>query len=723
LNPAYDPANLFKTSDMVQALKEGKSTDWFDILTNDAPFIAKHNLSISHGNEKVSSFMSIGYSQQEGYHIGEDYNRWNARLNLDNYINDWFTLGIQTFFTHSDFSGLDINRDLRYLSPYALAWNEDGTLRRQPGGLSTNPLFDVEESDHEDFRINLFVNVYANIDIPFIKGLSYKVNYTTNYRNETENIYRPHGSNFQGLASKESIIRRSYSSDNILSYENTFAEHHNVGATVLYGFERRKFSGTFSQASNFVDGSLGFNRLEAGQPDLYQVSSDAEEESSLYSMGRLTYNYDGKYFFTGTVRRDGFSGFGENNKFGVFPSAAIAWAPTAEKFLAGSSWLNHLKIRGSYGVSGNRTIERYQIYARVGSGYSYVDAEGLPLYSQSINTLGNNDLQWETITGYNFGLDFGLFRSRISGSIDYYTNRTENLLFEVKLPQVSGFQEVAVNLGELRNKGLDISLSSVNIDSENFKWTSDLTFSRTRDKLVSLLGADNNGDGIEDDIVANSLFIGKPIETIFDYQVTGELWQLGDDIPSGFGVGTYRLRDMDGIQGISPDDRTILGYLAPDYAFSFHNQFEYKNWSLNVFINSVQGGKDRYLGRDNLWSWNAPNKINLFDNSYNLPRGIDYWTPENPDARYPKIGNITSFPASRYVSRSFVRLQDVSLGYRFKEGLLQELNLSSLRIYLSGKNLCTWTDYTGWDPETGTGITMSGSPVMKSVTLGVNFEF
>lgn len=723
VNPDYDPTSLFKTEDMVQAFNEGKSTNWFDILTNDAPFVAKHNLSVSYGNEKVSSFVSIGYTEQEGYHIGEDFNRWNARLNLDNYINDWLTIGIQTFFTHSDFSGLDIDRSLRYLSPYALAYNDDGTLRRQPGGLDTNPLFDVLESDHEDFRINLFANVYANIDIPFIKGLSYKINYTTNYRNEIENIYKPHGSNFQGLASKESIIRRSYSSDNILSYRNTFAEHHNVGATLLYGFEKRKLSGTYSQASNFVDGSLGFNRLEAGQSDLQQVNSDAEEESSLYSMGRLTYNYDGKYFFTGTVRRDGFSGFGENNKFGVFPSASVAWVPTAEKFLENVSWLANLKLRGSYGVSGNRTLERYQTLPRIESGYTYVDADGNPLYSQSINTLGNNNLKWETTTGYNLGIDFGLFQSRVSGSIDYYANKTEDLLYKVNLPQTSGFQEVAVNLGELQNHGLDITLSSVNIDSKDFKWTSAFTFSRVRDKLVSLLGADNDGDGIEDDIVANSLFIGEPLETIFDYQVTGELWQLGDDIPSGFGVGTNRIQDIDGVEGISPNDRTILGYVVPDYRFSIQNQFEYKNWSLNVFINSIQGGGNRYLGTDNLWSWNPPNEVNLFDNGYNLPSGVDYWTPENPNARYQKIGNTTSFPASRYVSRSFVRLQDVSLGYRFEEGLLEKLNLSSLRIYFSGKNLCTWTDYTGWDPETGTGISMDGRPVMKSYTLGLNFEF
>ncbi len=723
LNPDYDFTASFKTEDMVNAYKEGQSTDWHDLLTNSTSLLSNHNISMAYNGDTSSTFMSIGYTDQEGYHVGEDYTRWNVRMNMENRYGDWLKVGVQSFLTSSDFSGLDIDRSTRYLPPYALSRQENGELNPQPGGLLTNPLNDILNADHEDYRFNIFGNIYAQIDLPFVKGLSYKINYTTNYRNNRENIFKPYGANFQGLGSKENVNERSYSSDNILTYNNTFNDKHNLNLTLLYGFEKRKGEGTFSSATNFADPSLGFNGLEIGQADLQQVASSAFEESSLYSMARLTYNFSRKYYFTATIRRDGFSGFGREHKFGTFPSTSLAWALNEENFLKDLTWLNTLKMRASYGVSGNRTIARYQTLSVVNGGFNYVDAEERSLYSQQISDLANANLKWETTNGFNLGVDFRLFNNRVNGSVDYYRNTTEDILYTVRIPEITGFNQLPVNLGKLGNHGVDINLNTVNINTKDFNWNSTFNFSRNRDELISLLGADNDGDGIEDDLISDNLFIGESLQSIYDLQITGDFYQLNDEIPSGFDVGAFKIEDKDGVDGITPDDRVILGSESPSYRFSLQNQFSYRNWNLMVFVNSIQGGKNMYLGRDDLLAWNTVNSEGLLDR--NLPAGVDYWTPENPDARYQKllINVSNGLVGRRYTSRNFVRLQDVSLGYDFDSKLLEKLHLSKLKLFFSGKNLVTWTKYNGWDPELGTGLDLNGSPVLKTYTLGLNIEF
>lgn len=733
LDPDYDARALFKTQDMVTAYDayvqgSGPEAGWYDLLTDNNPSIQSHNLSLTHHNENVSSFMSVGYTDQIGYHVGEDYTRWNARLNLDNYVTDWLTIGVQSFATSSDFSGLDINRELRYLPPVALPRDENGELTVQPGGLSTNPLRDLVDADHTETRLNLFGNIYAKIDLPFIEGLSYKINYSTNYRSDFEAIFRPHGSTFQGEGSKLQQTRRSWTSDNILNYQRTFGVH-SIDATAVYGFEERTGIATGITANGFVSDVLGFNRLGIGSNLSFPVdggnpntsADDGEyryEEASLYSLGRLSYGYDGKYLVTGTVRRDGFSGFSENEKFGIFPSASVAWVVSKESFFK-SSLFSSLKLRGSYGSSGNRTLGRYDTQARLAGQFGYIDANGNSLFTQSITQLASPELRWETTTGYNIGVDFSMLDYRITGSIDYYKNDTKDILFDVPIPRIARFSQVSTNLGKLANNGIDLTVSSVNIRNDDWDWTSSVTFSRSRHELRELLGFDNDGDGKEDDIIGAGLFIGEPIGTIYDFEVDG-IYQVGEEIPAGLSIGGFRLVDKDGVAGFTPNDRTILGYEDPSYRFSILNKVQYKNWSLKVFINSVQGGSDRYLGRDNLLSWNVINGDSQFDRV--LFEGADFWHPGNPDGRYQgfKVFVADGLRGTYYVSRSFVRLQDVSLGYTFDQAVLDKTGLSGLRLFVSAKNLATWTDWPGWDPETGTGLTRSGRPVMRSVTFGLN---
>jgi len=434
---------------------------------------------------------------------------------------------------------------------------------------------------------------------------------------------------------------------------------------------------------------------------------------------------------TGTVRRDGFSGFSEDNKFGIFPSLALGWVVSDESFFPEiKNIINYTKLRVSYGSIGNRTISRYQTLAQVAGSYGYVTSTGTSIYTQSISSMASSDLKWETTTGLNLGLDFGMFDSRITGAIEYYNNNTKDLLYYIDIPAISRFTNFPTNLGKMHNHGIEISVSSDIVKTHDFTWHADFAFSRNRDELKELLGSDSDGDEKEDDLTSEGLFIGKPLNVNYDYEITGEFYQLGDDIPAASDVGTFVIVDQNADGDYDEDDYKVLNYQDPSYRFSISSRFSYKNWSFSFLINSIQGGKDYYYMSDNLFStsngetrFNWPNDEQHY--RYTFPKSLidDYWLPENPNARYQRIDMDASALGSRYTQRNFVRLQDVSLSYNVTSDILKKLDITGLRFFLTGKNLITWTKWPGWDPETGEGITSSGRPVMKSYTIGFDIEF
>ena len=729
--PGYSIVSLLETNELVENYHAGRETNWYDLLTNDNIFIQSHNLSITNKTDYLNYFISVGFTGQQGYMINEDYKRYNARINVDNHLAKWLTIGVQSFFSMSDNSGQSPSPSDRYINPYEAAYTEDGKLNPLVRGLAVGPLV-IANADNLDIRNDFFGNIYATIDLPFIKGLSYKINFSNNYRTTRNYYYQPYDNNFQGAGGKAYGNTHDMSSDNIITFKRKFRDKHNLDITLLYGFEQRKYDYTNATSSVFINDILGYNSLQSGSSELQKTESNAWAEKSLYSMARLFYGFRDKYMITGTVRRDGFSGFSEKNKFGIFPSIAAGWVVTEEPFLKDfSNVVNYLKLRLSYGTMGNRTVSRYQTLAKVDGDYSYVNASGSSVYAKSISSLASTDLKWETTTGFNVGVDFAFLKSKLSGSIEYYNNNTNNLLYNVDIPSIGRFQKFPDNLGRIHNHGIEITLSSLNIARNDFSWNSNFTFSRNRDELKELLGFDNNGDGKEDDLVSEGLFIGHPLSAVYHYKVTGELYQLGDDVTPGM-VGSQIIVDQNTDGKIDAEDKVILGYTEPSYRFSINNQFKYKNWSLSIFINSVQGGKNYYLGSDNLHSSNFGSGTGFSDSSnglghyrLNFPKGLDYWLPENPNARYAAIG--TSVPSgllsSAWIQRNFVRLQDVSLSYNFKSNFLNKINVNNLRLFLSGQNLYTWTKWPGWDPETGQGISKDGRPVLRSYTLGLNFEF
>ena len=353
--------------------------------------------------------------------------------------------------------------------------------------------------------------------------------------------------------------------------------------------------------------ALGFNALE--QAVVQQISSSAQERSFSYQMARLNYDYKGKYLITGTLRRDGFSGFAENNKTALFPSVALGWTISEEDFLSDTA-ITYLKLRGSYGVNGNLT-NPYSSLARIvvpeGGISSYLFGDGgTTVNVQDIQSLSNPDLTWETTNGINVGLDFGLWDNKITGNIDYYSSTTKDLLWNFVLPEVTGFSSILTNSGEIKNDGLEIFINTTPVQTANFSWDFGLNFATNGNEIVSLIGLDQDGDGSEDDLIANGLFIGQPINTIYNYQVNG-LWQVGEDLPDGFIPGTHKLEDLNNDGAITPeDDRRILGNGNIAYSIGIQKDtVRYKDFALNFFINSEQGGSNGYLQANDPWTGGA----------------------------------------------------------------------------------------------------------------------
>ncbi|MDO6604439.1 TonB-dependent receptor [Arenibacter palladensis] len=731
-DPTFDITKFFPTNDMIEGYNNGTDNSIYDILTGDG-YINNHNLSVTGRSENFGYFFSGGLTDVQGFVINDTYKKVNYRMNLDATINDWLKVGTETFVTTSDYDGETPRiATASLVMPWTPLYEDDGVTPRQILQATwTNPLLDLE-ADDEEKHLNLFANIHADVKLP-IDGLNYRINFSQNYRTVNHNNFDPTDANFTGYGYKNAATYYDWTVDNILSYNKTFNRVHNISATLLYGVEERNYSFTNVNAQNFTNDILGYNSLEAGDASLYGVNTGAEKETSLYTMGRLQYNYDSKYLLTGTIRRDGFSGFGTEDKIGVFPSMAFGWVVSEENFFnKDSKLLNYLKLRGSYGTTGRRGVGRYDtqavVNATVDGNYGYVFGDGgSTTITQTISSLANNELGWETTTGLNLGADFAFFNSRLTGNVEYYKNSTKDILYAIDLPTTSGFSSINTNIGEVKNYGLEFSLTSKWINNKDLKWETTFNYSRNRNEIVSVLGIDNDGDGIEDDLTSDQLFIGEPTNVIYDYEITG-MWQLADeeagDIPNGFFPGTYKIADLndDGAYS-SLDDRKILGYSDPGYRFGIANTVRYKNFSLYAFINSIQGGKDYYYGTDALIFGSANTVLERFD-SQNFPTGAwDYWMPENPDARFRRLDVAASYEPNRYMQRNFVRIQDVSLSYDVDKKVLEKLGFSSLRLFISGKNLHTFTKWRGWDPEVGSTYTWGYSPVMANYSLGLNVEF
>src|SRR5690606_478586 len=603
-NPDYTYMDVVNDVPLREGYDNGTDYNWWD-QTTDPGFMSEHNLCVRRSSGDMTYCLSVGYTRQEGFVMNDQYERITARINLENQILDWFKVGTQTFGSFSDYSGVSPNLGgIVVMTPLVKPTDAEGNFVLNPNATNNPNPFLISAADDFDKRNSLFANFYADIEVPFIQGLNYRLSYGNNYswtRQYTSNEY---SNGAAGGASKSNAHTYDWTLDNILSYSRTFNEDHNLNVTLVAGQRERKSEQTDAEGANYSSLRLGYNDLSLGT--LQNIYSSAWNENYVYQMGRVNYEFKYKYLLTATVRRDGFSGFADNNKIALFPSLGFGWILSEENFLD-LNVVNHLKIRGSYGANGN-LVNRYSSLARLSTYPAYVFGEGgSTAFGQQVTSLANPNLAWETTTGFNFGLDFSFLQNRFSGSVDYYRTSTNDLLYRVNIPEVTGFNDIITNVGEIANRGIEFMLNSQILSTEDFDWNLNFNLASNKNTIVSLLGQDNDNDGVEDDLVASGLFIGHSINTILDYESAGII-QLGDDLPSGFFVGTHRIVDQNGDDFLDANDRVIRGKEEPAYNFGVLNELSYKNLSLRIFINSIQGGKDGYLGL------NMPNGSAIGDN-------------------------------------------------------------------------------------------------------------
>lgn len=726
-----DPSNILSPKEMAN-YEKGITTDWQDIVFRNA-LTNRHTVSISGGTEATQYTATVSNLKQEGVMKNTGIRRTNISLNIVQDLNSWLKIGVGTQFIDKD-----IDNNQPYLesalkqSPYGQYLDEEGRYVDYPMDetLFYNPMGNINATVDNKYR-NLFLSGFAEIKLP-VKGLSYRSNFGYNYRNSFNASYYGRntfsGKSVDGSASIKNTQYSDYTWENLINYSNQFGKH-KLDLTGLFSMQQTSNQSAEQSADCFVNDDSEYHNMNAGEKN-QKVTSGLTETSTLSYMFRVNYNYDNRYMLTLTGRADGYSAFGANNKYAFFPSAAVAWNISSEDFMESlrDSWLDMLKLRVSYGSNGNQAINAYQTLDRLSmSKYIWGDggttANGTYL---GFGSVGNPNLKWETTNSFNIGIDFSLFKDRLSGTIETYVANTKDLLMSRSVPVMNGFQSIMDNIGQTRNKGVEISLNSVNIQNNDFTWTTNLNFFLNRDEIVEL-----RGDGKDD--ITNKWFIGEPLRVFYDYNVVG-IWQYddpryvkkevngkiiegfynekGEEIQKGAKPGSARLEDVNGDGKISAADKKVIGSKTPSFLLSMGNQFRYKNFSLSFLLNGTFGQwKERH--DLNLERWGA---------IWNHLSGIQYWTAENPSNEMTSLVYSPYDKHSFYSKVNYVTVKNISIGYDLEKKWVKALGISALNVNLSVNNLCSFSNMDNTTNLDADNMYYS-YPTNRSYMFGLNVTF
>jgi TonB-linked SusC/RagA family outer membrane protein len=730
---AYTPAEISAM---------GVGTDWEDAVLQTAPQ-QSHTLTFSGGDQTTRYVVSGSYFDQDGIVTGSDFKRYSGRVNLDRNIGSRLNVGTNLTISNTDNDIQPSDESLGNSTVMGALWfnpvspikNDDGTyVKNSPVTWPVeNPVGNVEEIFQRRSIFAAIGNVFGEYKLTDDLRARSSVGITSNF--ERYRYYAPRtiarGAGSNGTGNEYSGQSFNLINENTLNYSR---ELFGSNLDLLGGFtvQTNRFESNSSSNSQFVNDLLGVYGLGSGTRA--GASSDYNDWALLSWLGRANYNFRDKCLFTVTGRADGSSRFGENSKWGFFPSAAFAWRAIDEGFMQNQSLFSDLKLRLSYGVTGNQEIGLYNSLARLSSTTYTLGGVGVV----GFNTAGaapNPDLKWETTRQYNAGLDMGWLDNRVTASVDAYHSTTDDLLLSVGLPVTTGYTSQLQNIGSVRNNGLELALSTVNIETDRFSWRSTLNAAANRNKVLDLGVADEIGGpdkGIGGQTGAGNtvlIKVGEPIG-MFQGLLTNGIFQEGDACELTVlrktldcTPGEYRYVDTNKDGRITSADRVLLGSAQPDWYGGFTNDFSYGPLSLNVFL---QGS----FGNEVL---NAPSinirNVNTFSNQ--TTDALDRWTPSNTDTNVPRAN--ANRPREIYdvhvEDGSYIRLQSLTLGYQLPSGLIP--SSTNARIFVTGQNLHVWTDYTGFDPESNSfggnaasrGVDLGAYPRARTWNLGVNLTF
>ncbi|WP_428662327.1 SusC/RagA family TonB-linked outer membrane protein [Runella sp.] len=719
----------FSAAEMAN-IQSGKTTDWVDLITNPALQMS-HNISVSGGNEKTTYRFSGGLLNENGNVLYTGYRRYNLNAGLDSKLGNHFKVGFTSYVTYSN-QNVGSQESLRgayRARPTGTAYYSDLANPSENGDFNIdglaywmgindkqvpNPLADVDPKTSKLQTTNLTVMSNGYVEFTPIKGLSIRSSLSASYSSERVGDFRGQWSKSQigakPRAQYDSRVQGNYTLDNIINYNLEFGKH-KIGVTGLQSafYQRNE---AYQIAAKDLPYNSDWYALNTGT--VTGINSSLVERSLLSFMGRVNYSYNDKYLLTLTGRSDGASQLSDANKWAFFPSVAFAWRLGDEQFINDLNVFSNLKLRLSYGQVGNSTVNPYSTQAGLlNTGY---DFDGTAAYGFAPSNLANKDLRWERSKELNLGLDFGFFKNRIAASLEIYNRKTSDLILNQKIPTVTGFSQVIANVGQIENKGVELTLNTVNIVGKNFSWNSTFAFTRNRNKLLELYG---NGQTVDK---GNKLFVGYPIRANFDYKFDG-IWQTADkDLATKYKQvpGSVRVVDANNDGQISStegiDDRMYLGTQLPNWILGVTNRFNYRQFDLSFFMyyrNGVQYSNNTLAGTFG----------EVSGTRYNRLASLDYWRSDNPSNTY--FGVVAANPyrsAINYQDASFLRISDITLGYSLPKGLMNNLKLSNARFYAQVTNPFVFTKFTGFDPEFNSAIYQDDVPSM-TCSIGVNISF
>jgi TonB-dependent starch-binding outer membrane protein SusC len=703
--------------------KAGKTMDMFDQVFRKG-IQQDYDLSISGGTDNTSYYWSLGSNKNEGIIVGDQYSSIRSRLNAEYKIVNWLNVGLNAQYSDRDESSVpaSLGTLLYDKSPYGEMFDDNGNLKRYPHDYpSDNPLLNYYRTNLLNKTNSLFTSMYANIKLPF--GVNFKVSYQPNYQTTKYLSFTTISDKLGGVPNEIPSGERRESSafnwmvDNLLTWKKEIGIH-SFDLTLLANVEENRYWSSDMTNKNFLPNqNLSYHGMQFGNTP--GISTNDTRNSGDALMARLNYTLMGRYYLTASVRRDGYSAFGLQNPRATFPAFALAWAISDESFFK-VDFINRLKLRLSWGANGNRDIGMYSALATTGSSLWYDGTSTRVGVSNS--TLANAGLKWERTESLNIGLDIAILKNRIDLTTDYYDMTTTDLLMNRILPKVTGFDNIMANLGELGNRGFEMTFNTINISKSDFTWKSSLVFSLNRNKIkklfgdigtYTLLGKAQTGD-VPD--FTNQWFPGQPIDIVWNYNVTG-IWQTNEAEAAkvyNLEPGDYKVLDVDSDgKLINLNDKQFIGHDVPQYRLGLRNDFTFlKNFTASIFIRADLGFMREYDDALNS-GWESDDRQNR------LGGYVPYWTVDNPNNEYPRLNpNISSYGGGLliYKQSSFVRVQDISLTYNMPSAVTQQLKLNHLQIFGSIRNLATFTKWPGWDPESGM------TPMPRTYTFGINLS-
>ena len=742
------------------------NTDWQDLYYQTG-VSHNHDVSIAGGTNGGSYSFGAGYYHDESVVPTEGYNRISVRGNFDQMIGKWFRFGLSTNNSYRKTQGVNDMYGVLSKSPLASPYDADGNLKRYvslPADDQTVVTKETVERDkdvwlNENKGIGSYNTLFGEVKCPWIEGLSYRINIGLNFRSSKGGSFTGTGVNNKdpkavngGSISENQTY--NWAVENLITYDHTFAEKHNLNVVGMYSAEQTTYESTGANAQDIPADYFQYFALDKATGQANLTGYNYWQSGLISWMGRVMYSYDNKYMLSVALRSDASSRLAKGHQWHTYPAVSAGWNIAREDFMRDLTWIDNLKLRVGYGETSNQSINPYSTLGGLAvRNYNFGDTYKAGYY---VNALPNPELGWEYSKTWNFGLDFSLFNGRLSGSLEYYSQKTNDILLDVSLPSTSGVSSYTGNIGNTENKGFELTLNGVIIDNKNgWNWEAGINLYQNRNKLTKLTGAvDENGKPVPDE--GNRWFPGHPIDVIYDYKYIG-LWQAGEEdlmnvLEPGGNIGMIKVAhdkalDENGkpTRQIGAEDREIMS-MEPDLIGGFNTTVAYKNLDLTVIGAFQIGGK----------LISAIHSANGYLNMLTGRRGqldVDYWTENNTGAKYPKPGGIQSGDNPKYGSTlgyfdaGYLKVRAITLGYNFTDlKPIKDLGISRLRLYATVQNpfvlFSPFNNESGLDPETNsyanqnTAVGIDGylgkhkmpivgynTPATRNFLFGVNVTF